>query len=211
MKSMGLSLYPSVWSFCTPVRNLWCIFGHSHFLMVPMASDSSSSRGMIFISLIHTSQNMQLPSQLPQSFHRFIDKKFICLRQRNLPNTLLLNFPSSFMDMPLSSGAALLDGSFLEYSRNCLKSLLSLGVCKPLCTAAWCRTMSVSIIVQQPTALNLLHVEKCINTFPEICRVYQNNTACTEIPFCSRKSERKYAAINLTLVSQDLDHPCPAN
>lgn len=133
------------------MRNLWCIFGYSHFPMVPMASDSCSSKGMIFISLIHTSQNMQLPSQLPQSFHRFIDKKFICLRQRNLPNTLLLNLPcslllnlpSSFMDMRLSSGAALLGGSFLEYSRNCLKPLLSLGVCKPHCTAAWCGTMKV--------------------------------------------------------------------
>lgn len=152
-KSMGLSLYPSVWSFCTPVRNLWCIFGHSHFLMVPIASDSCSSRGMIFISLVHTSQNMQLPSQLPLSFHRFIDKKFICLRQRNLPNTLLLNLLISFMDMLLSSGAALLHGSFLEYSRSCLKPLLSLGVCKPHCSAAWCGTVKVWI-VQQPTALN---------------------------------------------------------
>lgn len=150
---MGLSLYPSVWLFCIPLRNLWSIFGYSHFLMVPMASDCCSSRGMIFISLVHTSQNMQLPSQLPQSFHRFIDKKFICLRQRNLPNTLLLNLPSSFMDMLLSSGAALLDGSFLEYSRNCLKPLLSLGVCKPHCSAAWHGIMKVCI-AQQPKALN---------------------------------------------------------
>lgn len=112
-------------------------------VMVPVASDSCSSSGMIFISLVHTSQNMQLTFQLPQSFHMFIDKKFICLRQRNLPNTLLLNLPSSFMDMLLSSGAALLDGSFLEYSRNCLKSLLPLGECKPHCSAAWCGTMKV--------------------------------------------------------------------
>lgn len=100
-KNIKLSLYPSVRFFCTPMRNLWHILGYSQFLMVPVASDSSSSREMICISLIHTSQNMQLFSHFSQSFHSFIGKKVICLRQRNLQSVLMFFFEHLFCHLML--------------------------------------------------------------------------------------------------------------
>lgn len=131
---MGLPLYPSVWCFCTLMRNLCHIFGYSDFLIVPMASDSSTSREMRFISLIHASRNMQVPSQLPQSFHRFIGKKVVCLRERNLPSTLMLNLRCFLTDILLSSAAAFPYGQcFPEYPRSC-KNHFSLCMCKPHCT-----------------------------------------------------------------------------
>lgn len=104
-KNIKLSLYPSVRFFCTPMRNLWHILGYSQFLMVPVALDSSSSREMICtcISLIHTSQNMQLSSHFSQSFHSFIGKKVICLRQRNLQSALMFFFWTSFLSFDAAS------------------------------------------------------------------------------------------------------------